>query len=63
MVLRVELKRTKVEMKIYSIFELKYLHDKSEVFILSNGINKKINQKKRSYTYINRNRVSITSKT
>ena len=26
--------RTKVEMRIYSIFELKYLHDKSEVFIL-----------------------------
>ena len=29
----------------YLIFKLKYLHDKSEVFILSDGINKKINQR------------------
>ena len=32
-------------MRTYSIFELKYLHDMSEVFMLSIGINKKINQR------------------
>ena len=29
--------------RIQLIFELKYLHDKSKVFILSSGINEKIN--------------------
>ena len=33
-------------MRTYSIFELKYLHGKSKVFILSNGIDKKINWRK-----------------
>ena len=32
-------------MRTYLIFELKCLHDKSEVFILNIGINKKINQR------------------
>ena len=32
-----------IKARTYSIFELKYLHDKSEVFILSIRINKKIN--------------------
>ena len=31
-----------IKRRTYLIFELKYLHDKSKVFILSNGINKKI---------------------
>ena len=30
-------------MRTYLIFKLKYLHDKSEVFILNNRINKRIN--------------------
>ena len=30
-----------IEVRTYSIFKLKYLHDKSEVFILSNRINKR----------------------
>ena len=34
-----------IEVRTYLIFKLKYLHDKSEVFILSNGINKRINQR------------------
>ena len=42
-VLRVELRGQVTEMRTYSIFELKYLHDMSEVFMLSIGINKKIN--------------------
>ena len=33
----------RIERKTYSIFELKYLYDMSEVFILNIGINKKIN--------------------
>ena len=35
--------RMSIKVRTYLIFELKYLHDKSEVFILSNRINKKIN--------------------
>ena len=42
-VLRVELRGQVTKMRTYSIFELKYLHDMSEVFMLSIGINKKIN--------------------
>ena len=42
-VLRVELRRQVIEVKTYSIFKLKYLHDMSKVFMLSIGINKKIN--------------------
>ena len=34
-----------IKVRTYSIFELRYLHDKSKVFILSNGINKRINQR------------------
>ena len=41
----VELRGQVIEVKTYLIFELKYLHDKSEVFILSNGINKRINRR------------------
>ena len=32
-------------MRTYSIFELKYPHDMSEVFMLSIGINKEVNQR------------------
>ena len=44
-VLRVELRGRVIEVRTYSIFELKYPHDMSKVFMLSIGINKKINQK------------------
>ena len=44
-VLRVEPREQVTEVRTYSIFELKYLHGKSKVFIQSNGINKKINQR------------------
>ena len=44
-VLRVELRGQVIEVRTYSIFELKYLHDMSKVFMLSIGINKKINWK------------------
>ena len=44
-VLGVELRGRVIEVRTYSIFELKYLHDMSEVFMLSIGINKKINWK------------------
>ena len=44
-VLRVELRGQIIEVRTYSIFELKYLHDMSEVFMLSIGINKKINRR------------------
>ena len=47
-VLRVELRGRVIEMRTYSIFKLKYLHDMSEVFMLSIGINKKINWKTRN---------------
>ena len=47
-VLGVELRGRVIKMRTYSIFELKYLHDMSEVFMLSIGINKKINQKRRN---------------
>ena len=46
--LRVETRGWIIEVKTYSIFELKYLHDMSEVFMLSIGINKKINWKTRN---------------
>ena len=42
-VLGVELRGRVIEVKTYLIFELKYLHDMSEVFILCIGINKEIN--------------------
>ena len=32
-----------IKVRTYLIFEQRYLHDKSEVFILSNRINKSIN--------------------
>ena len=44
-VLRVELRGRVIEVRTYLIFELKYLHDMSEVFMLSIGINKKINRR------------------
>ena len=44
-VLRVELKRMRIERKTYLIFKLNHLHDMSKVFILNNGINKRINQR------------------
>ena len=47
-VLRVELRGRVIEVRTYSIFELKYLHDMSEVFMLSIRINKKINWKTRN---------------
>ena len=34
-----------IEVRTYLKFELKYLHDKSKVFILSSRINKRINQR------------------
>ena len=37
-----------IKVRTYSIFELNYLHDMSEVFMLSIGINKKINRKTRN---------------
>ena len=47
-VLRVEPRGQVIKVRTYSIFKLKYLHDMSEVFMLSIGINKKINQKTRN---------------
>ena len=47
-VLGVEPRGRVIEVRTYSIFELKYLHDISEVFMLSIGINKKINWKTRN---------------
>ena len=44
-VFRVELRGQVIEVKTYLIFELKYLHDMSKVFILSIGINKEINRR------------------
>ena len=44
-VLRVELGGRAIKVRTYLIFKLKYLHDKSKVFILIIGINKKINQR------------------
>ena len=53
-------------MRTYSIFELKYLHDMSEVFILSIRINKEINQRTikqtksiRNTRYLQRTRSSL----
>ena len=47
-VLGVETRGRIIEVRTYSIFELKYLHDMSKVFMLSIGINKKINWKTRN---------------
>ena len=44
-VLRVELGGQVIKVRTYLIFKLKYLHDKSKVFILIIRINKKINQR------------------
>ena len=44
-VLGVELRGQVIKVRTYSIFELKYLHDMSKVFMLSIGINKEINQR------------------
>ena len=46
--LGVETRGRIIKVKTYSIFELNYLHDMSEVFMLSIGINKKINWKTRN---------------
>ena len=46
--LRVETRGQIIKVRTYSIFELNYLHDMSEVFMLSIGINKKINWKTRN---------------
>ena len=46
--LRVETRGRIIKVRTYSIFELNCLHDMSEVFMLSIGINKKINQKTRN---------------
>ena len=46
--LGVEARGRIIKVKTYSIFELNYLHDMSEVFMLSIGINKKINRKTRN---------------
>ena len=43
--LGVELRGQVIEVRTYSIFELKYLHNMSEVFMLNIGINKKINRR------------------
>ena len=47
-ILRVEPRGQVIEVRTYSIFKLKYLHDMSKVFMLSIRINKKINQKTRN---------------
>ena len=47
-VLRVENRGRIIKVRTYSIFELNYLYDMSEVFMLSIGINKKINRKTRN---------------
>ena len=47
-VLGVEPRGRVIKVRTYSIFELKYLHDISKVFMLSIGINKKINRKTRN---------------
>ena len=44
-VLGVELRGRVIKVRTYLIFELKCLHDMSEVFILIIGINKKINRR------------------
>ena len=44
-VLGVKLRGQVIEVRTYLIFELKYLHDMSEVFMLSIGINKEINRR------------------
>ena len=44
-VLGVELRGRVIEVRTYSIFELKYLHDMSKVFMLNIRINKKINRR------------------
>ena len=46
--LGVEIRGRIIKVRTYSIFKLSYLHDMSEVFMLSIGINKKINQKTRN---------------
>ena len=46
--LRVETRGRIIKVRTYSIFELNCLHDMSEVFMLSIGINKKINRKTRN---------------
>ena len=46
--LGVETRGRIIKVRTYSIFELNYLHDMSEVFMLSIGINKKINRKTRN---------------
>ena len=46
--LGVETRGRIIKVRTYSIFELSYLHDMSEVFMLSIGINKKINRKTRN---------------
>ena len=47
-VLGVETRGQVIKVRTYLIFELKYLHDMSEVFMLSIRINKKINRKTRN---------------
>ena len=47
-VLGVETRGQVIKVRTYSIFKLKYLHDMSEVFMLSIRINKKINRKTRN---------------
>ena len=47
-VLGVELRGRVIKVRTYLIFKLNYLHDISEVFMLSIGINKKINWKTRN---------------
>ena len=46
--LRAETRGRIIKVRTYSIFELNYLHDMSEVFMLSIRINKKINRKTRN---------------
>ena len=46
--LGVETRGRIIKVRTYSIFELNYLHDMSEVFMLNIGINKKINRKTRN---------------
>ena len=46
--LGVETRGRNIKVRTYSIFELNYLHDMSEVFMLSIEINKKINRKTRN---------------
>ena len=60
--LRVETRGRIIKVRTYSIFELNYLHDMSKVFMLSIGINKKINWKQETNKIHKEYKVSTENK-